>query len=167
MKEATCKQVDAICVPLEDSTTHMVQAKSTTTQCGFCGRQHPHGECPARGKTYIICNKKGPLRTFAVQRSKNKKQITRQQNHRGTKTVESTQQYKMKATDSNEEFYFLSVRNIPPNATEAYTKLKIGNKQGQIFVNAKIDTGAMSTLLPRAVLKKNSLTYNSTRLQYD
>ena len=60
MDKATCKQVEAICVPLEEGSTYMVQSKSKRkpTQCGYCGRDHPRGECQARGKTRIICNKK-------------------------------------------------------------------------------------------------------------
>ena len=57
-------------------------------------------------------------------------------------------------SDSNEEYYFHSIRNLPANAAEAYAKLKIGNKQGQITVKAKIDTGAMSNLLPKTLYKK-------------
>ena len=60
----------------------------------------------------------------------------------------------MKAKMTQMKFYFHSVQNLPPNAKEEYDKLKMGNKQGQIFVNAKIDTGAMSNLLPKAVFKK-------------
>ena len=47
-KSAETEEAEAIHVPLEDSSTHTVQAKSRPTQCGYCSWQHPHGECPAR-----------------------------------------------------------------------------------------------------------------------
>ena len=99
--------------------------------------------------------KKDTSRTFAVQRSKKKKtnkRATKSQWHKNRRIHTAIQNESN--SDSNEEFYFHSVRNLPPNATEAYAKLKIGNKQGRIFVNAKIDAGAMSNLLQKAVFKK-------------
>lgn len=49
------------------------------------------------------------------------------------------------ATEGRKEY------SILPDATEAYTKLKIENKIAQIEINVKIDTGAMSNILPLSV----------------
>ena len=60
MEEATCKQVEVICVLFEGNSTHAVESKSKRklTQCEYCGRDCSWGECPARWETCIICNKK-------------------------------------------------------------------------------------------------------------
>ena len=104
------------------------------------------------GKHALYAIKKDTLRMFAVLRSKKKKtnkRATKSQWHKNRRIHTAIQNESN--SDSNKEFYFHSVRNLPPNATEAYAKLKIGNKQGQIFV--EIDAGAMSNLLQKAVFK--------------
>ena len=157
MEEATCKQVEAIHISLEESSMHMAQSKSKRklTQCGYCGRDHPRGECPARGKTCSICNEKRPFtnvcRSKMKDKKKNNKGATKPQGHKNRRIHTAIQNESN--SDLSEEVYFHSVQNLLSHATEAYAKLKIGNKQGQILINAKIDTGTMSNLLPKKVLE--------------
>ena len=111
---------------------------------------------PARGKTCIICNKKGHFANVCRSKKQEKKTNKRTTKLQWNKNRRSHTPIQNESnSDSNEEFYFHSIRNLPPNVSEAYAKLKIGNKQGQIVVNAKIDTGTMSNFLPKAVFKKN------------
>ena len=99
---ATCKQIETIRIPLEESSTRAIQSKSKRkpAQCGYCGRDHPRRECSARGKACNICNKKGHFANVyrSKKQDKKSKQTKEQQSHSGTKTGGSTQQYKMKAT---------------------------------------------------------------------
>ena len=99
-EEATCKQVEAICVLLKESSTHSVQSKSKRKpkQCGYCSRDHPREECSVRGKTCSICNKKRNFANICHSKKQDKKQTKEQQSYSGTKTGVFTQQYKMKAT---------------------------------------------------------------------
>ena len=76
MEEATCKQVEAICILLEESSTHAVQSKPKRkpTQCGYCGRDHPlERSAQQERKHALYAIKKDTLQTFAIQRSKIKK----------------------------------------------------------------------------------------------
>lgn len=161
-EEATCKQMEALrTTAVEDSSTLAVRARqpSGPTTCGNCGTKHHQYKCPAKGKYCLKCNKKGHFakvchskmgdeghtrrQSFQPQRKYNKNKIHMAAAHMGSNDDSST-----------EELYFHTVKELPLATTEAFTKLKIGNSKAQIEVDAKIDTGAMSNLLPKQVFKE-------------
>lgn len=78
-EEVTCKQVEAIRIPVEESSTHAIQAKNNKkpTQCGYCGKGHPRGECPAKGKSCMRCNKKGHFANVCRSKTGGKKHASK------------------------------------------------------------------------------------------
>ena len=76
MEEVTCKQVEVIRVSLEESSTHMVQrTRENRLKVNIVAETTLKRECLARGKTCIICNKKGHFTNVcSSNKQENKKQ---------------------------------------------------------------------------------------------
>lgn len=169
-EEATLKQVEAIqnthSVPQfseeKPQDAHAIKAgKEYYNKCYFCGKSHYRGECPAKGKTCGKCRK---TRHFAVAcRTRDTKDSTWKQdrppratrNPRNRNAHNITMQSDEEDDHSPTEVYFHTISgpkitksHVPADAREAYADLRIGNKKSQIKINAKVDTEAMSNLIP-------------------
>ena len=88
----------------------------------FCGRGHFRGECLARRKTYIICNKKEHFANVYHSKKQEMKQgdkgTTRPQRHKNRNIHTATQN--RNNTNSSEDIYFNTIQKLLSNATEAY-----------------------------------------------
>ena len=175
-EEATLKQVEVIQntqsasqIPEEKTQdTHAIKAgREYYNNSYFCEKGHYRGECPAKGKTCRKCQRTGH---FAVAcRTRDMKASTRKRDGppRPTKTPRNRNTHNI-TTPSNEEdnhlpteayFYTISGPKIakshnPADAREAYAELRVGNKMSQIEINAKVDTDAMSNLIPWECFKQ-------------
>ena len=156
-------QVVALRVSLEESRTPAVQWKSKRKKKRYnvdiVVATTLEGECSARGRTYIICNKKGHFANVCRSKKQDKKKpkgATKPQWPKKKKKGESTQQYKMKAIVARAKrsiFIQFKIHRRTPRRRICQIKNR-RHIQGQIFVNTKIDRGSISNLLPKKLFKK-------------
>lgn len=138
--------------------------------CKFCRRDHYKGECTANGKTCLKFKKSG---NFARVHHTKEKNRDKSQNTKRTKTSRhSSNMHKNRNVDTatyndnkdecangSVHFYSIAAEHqkrhiIPLGATEAYAKLRIGNKTAQIKIKSKIDRGAIRNLLSLSIFRQ-------------
>ena len=119
-------------------------------QCSFWG------ECPVRRKTKkdTLQQKRTLCQDFPFKEIR--KETRRQRNDKASmaqnRNIHTATQNRNK--NFSEEIYFYAVQKLPSNAIEAYAKLRISKGKKQLEINATEDTGVMSNLQPKNMLKK-------------
>jgi hypothetical protein len=116
-------------------------------KCRNCGKKYPHrGECPAKGKTCLNCNKENHFAIVCRSKPVRREHTGSKSNRRGNAGTKQVNEIASNETESSDEEYTYSITEHKVNAISTklpMVKVKINDTRCRFLV----DTGATVNIL--------------------
>ena len=143
--------------------------------CGYCGSSHRRGQCPANGKTCMLCKKVGHFAKVCRSRPPTDRRVS--DIAHGDETEDTGQATAAAETDTVDWEMFIGELNSERRRGDGvlwYKDIQVGHHK----VHFKMDTGSEANIIPRELFNRldgttlmkhriNLVTYSGERIRPD